>query len=53
MAVKDSNIRRQVTFDREFYKEALNYAKENKTTLSKLVNKLLEKEIKERVNKDE
>ncbi len=53
MAVKDSNVRRQVTFDKEFYKEALNYAKENNTTLSKLVNKLLEKEIREGGNKDE
>lgn len=53
MAVKDSNVRRQVTFDKEFYKEALNYAKQNNTTLSKLINKLLEKEMNKGGNNNE
>lgn len=45
MAIKESNVRRLITLDREFYYEALEYVRRKNTTLSKEFFRLLEKEI--------
>ncbi|WP_317368714.1 hypothetical protein [uncultured Tyzzerella sp.] len=44
MPVAEDKIRRSVTFKKELYKSIQEIAKKEKTTISKLINELIEKE---------